>query len=305
MKDSKAAAVISSLRLRTLPLSLSGVMLGSAIAAAEAEISVMALICLLLTTVSLQILSNLSNELGDVIAGTDTAERKGPSYGLNSGALTPIEMRRLILAFTALSMLFGTLLIYFSFGTLFSNEALAFMLLGAAAIIGAVRYTLGKNPYGYRGWGDAAVFVFFGLVSVMGAYYLMSGGIESPLVLLTACAIGCFSVGVLNINNIRDMKTDAPNRVTVAIKLGEKRARIYQTALVCTGWILMLCYTALTFGSPWEFLYLITLPAYIVHLIGAWKRKDADLDKMLPLLVLATFALSLLASLAVIVGARS
>ena len=172
--------------------------------------------------------------------------------------------------------------------------ALAF-LLGAAAIVGAMKYTLGKNPYGYRGLGDVFVFIFFGLVSVLGGYYVAARELPPLIMLLPASAIGCFSVGVLNVNNIRDMKTDAVNRVTVAIKLGMKGARIYQTILVTLGWALILVFCAVYDFAPGHYIFIITLPLYIKHLQGVWTRSERALDPMLPMLVISTFFLSILA----------
>ena len=217
---------IRSMRLRTLPLSLSGVLLGTLLALADYKIKGLTVLFLVLTTVCLQILSNLSNELGDVLHGTDTAERQGPQYGLNGGSMTIPQMKRLIGAFVLLCILFGLAMIQTSFGTLLSMDAICLMLLGASAIGGAMKYTLGRNPYGYQGLGDIFVFLFFGLVSVLGSYFVVSHAWPSWIMLLPAAGIGFFSVGVLNVNNIRDMKTDAANRTTVAIKLGAKRARI-------------------------------------------------------------------------------
>ena len=185
-------------------------------------------------------------------------------------------------------------MIYVSYGTLFSFDALGLMLLGAAAIAGAMKYTLGRNPYGYRGLGDIFVFIFFGLVSVLGSFFVASHTMPHPYMLLPASAIGLFSVGVLNVNNIRDMRSDAANRVTVAIRLGPRRARIYQTVLIVLGWALLLTYCLLRFQDPWHYLFLLTLPLYVIHLSGVWKLDGRELDKMLPLLVMSTFLLSLL-----------
>ena len=186
-------------------------------------------------------------------------------------------------------------MIQVSFGSLFKTESICLEVLGAAAIVGAMKYTLGKNPYGYRGLGDVFVFIFFGLVSVLGGYYVAARELPSLIMLLPASAIGCFSVGVLNVNNIRDMKTDAVNRVTVAIKLGMKGARIYQTILVTLGWALILVFCAVYDFAPGHFLFLITLPLYIKHLQGVWTRSERALDPMLPILVISTFFLSILA----------
>lgn len=291
----KLKAAIQSMRLRTLPLSCAGVLLGILLAVADWKVDSWTAILIVLTTVCLQILSNLSNELGDVLRGTDTAERQGPQYGLNSGGISIADMKTLIGVFVGLCVVFGTAMTWRAFGTLFELTPIMVLLLGAAAIAGAMKYTLGPNPYGYRAKGDIYVFLFFGLVAVLGAYFVCTRGLGLHWkLLLPAAGVGCFSVGVLNVNNIRDMKTDAANRVTVAIKLGARRARIYQTVLIGLGWACMAAYCLLCWPSWWHWMWVITLPLYILHLRGVWTREDRALDPMLPLLVMSTFALSLL-----------
>ena len=283
------------MRLRTLPLSLSGVILGVTLAADKTDVSPWTAALIFLTTVCLQILSNLSNELGDTLSGTDSADRQGPKYALGSGDMTIGDIKKLILMFIGLCVISGLAMIQVSFGSLFKTESICLEALGAAAIVGAMKYTLGKNPYGYRGLGDVFVFIFFGLVSVLGGYYVAARELPSLIMLLPASAIGCFSVGVLNVNNIRDMKTDAVNRVTVAIKLGMKGARIYQTVLVTLGWALILVFCAVYDSAPGHYIFIITLPLYIKHLQGVWTRSERALDPMLPILVISTFFLSILA----------
>ena len=283
------------MRLRTLPLSLAGVILGVMLAADNTDVSPWTAALIFLTTVCLQILSNLSNELGDTLSGTDSADRQGPKYALGSGDMTIGDIKKLILMFIGLCVISGLAMIQVSFGSLFKTESICLEALGAAAIVGAMKYTLGKNPYGYRGLGDVFVFIFFGLVSVLGGYYVAARELPSLIMLLPASAIGCFSVGVLNVNNIRDMKTDAVNRVTVAIKLGMKGARIYQTILVTLGWALILVFCAVYDFAPGHYIFIITLPLYIKHLQGVWTRSERALDPMLPMLVISTFFLSILA----------
>ena len=291
----KFKAAVKSMRLRTLPLSMAGVLLGILLAVADYRVNPWVVLLIVLTTVFLQILSNLSNELGDVLHGTDTADRQGPQYGLNSGILKVKEMKFLIAGAATAAALSGLGMIKVSFGTLLSLESLCLILLGAAAIMGAVKYTLGRNPYGYRGLGDLYVFLFFGIVSVLGAYFVSAHTIGSWKLILPAASIGFFSVGVLNVNNIRDMKTDAANRVTVALKLGLKKARIYQTVLIVLGWAAMITYVLLRFPDIRHWLFVITLPLFIKHLHGVWTRTDRGLDPMLPLLVISTFAFAILA----------
>lgn len=297
----KVAAVIRSMRLRTLPLSLAGVVLGLLVAASDGYSSWIVLIFTVLTTICLQILSNVSNELGDYMHGTDTNDRQGPAYSLQAGALNVKEMKWTIAVMVMLCCLFGSMLVAFSFGTLFSLPALFTLLMGGSAIWASMHYTLGKNPYGYRGLGDIFVFMFFGLVSVMGAYFVVAHSL-SLILLLPASAIGCFSVGVLNVNNIRDMKTDAGIRVTIPLKIGERRAKIYQSCLIIGGWLLMILFVTLRATTICSWLFMLTIPLYVVHLRGVWQLSGKRLDAMLPLLVMSTFVFSLLTGFGLIIS---
>ena len=294
----KVKAALQSMRLRTLPLSMAGVLLGILLAVANWKVDLWTAVLIVLTTVSLQILSNLSNELGDVQRGTDTAERQGPQYGLSSGGMSLSGLKTLVDVFLGLCILLGSAMTKRAFGTLWDLTPILILMLGAAAIVAAMRYTLGPNPYGYRAKGDIYVFLFFGLVAVLGAYFVCTKGLGLHWkLLLPASAIGFFSVGVLNVNNIRDMKTDAANRVTVAIRLGLKRSRIYQTVLVGLGLACMAAYCLLCWPSPWHWLWLLSIPLFLRHLHLVWTRTDRALDPALPLLVVATFLFSLLAGL--------
>lgn len=296
MKD-KIKAAIFSMRLRTLPLSLSGVVLGLMLAMKMHEASVWLIVWLLLTTVCLQILSNLSNELGDFLKGTDGEQREGPMYSLAQGAISVRDFKMLIAVFVVLCCCFGAAMIWTSFGTFLAWQPLMLLALGTAAIWAAMHYTLGKNPYGYRGLGDVFVFIFFGLVSVLGAYYVVAHTIDSWSLLLPAITIGCFSVGVLNVNNIRDMESDAATRVTLPLRIGAINAKIFQSILMALGWLCMVFYTLVTYTSLWNFLYFLTLPLFLIHMNMVWKRNGKDLDPALPLLVLSTFAFALLAGI--------
>lgn len=294
---SKLKAAVFSMRLRTLPLSLSGVVLGLMLAMKTQEVSLWLIVWLLLTTVCLQILSNLSNELGDFLKGTDGEQREGPMYSLAQGAISVKEFKRLIAVFVLLCCVFGAAMVWISFGTFLAWQPLMLLALGVAAIWAAMHYTLGKNPYGYRGLGDLFVFIFFGLTSVLGAYFVVAHTIDSWLLLLPAVTIGCFSVGVLNVNNIRDMESDAANRVTIPLRVGALNAKIYQTVLIVFAWLCMLLFTVATYTSPVNFLYVLTLPLFSMHLRMVWTRDGSSLDPSLPLLVLSTFAFAILAGI--------
>lgn len=298
----KISACLKSMRLRTLPLSEAGVLLGTFIALSKSGTWFWTIFFLILTTALLQIVSNLSNELGDTLHGTDTADsRQGMHYSIMDGDMTVPQMKRLIAVMVVLCCLSGLAMIWFSFGTFFALESVALVVLGAAALWAAMHYTLGSNPYGYRGLGDLFVFIFFGLVSVCGGYYVCSHDLGNLLVLLPGAGIGCWSIGVLNVNNIRDMKTDALTRTTVAMKMGERGARVYQTVLVLLGWALMILYTALTAQGWKPWLFLVTLPLFILHLRGVWNRKDRALDPMLPMLVMSSFITSLLMGIGILI----
>ena len=283
------------MRLRTLPLSLAGVVLGVFLACAGHSVSPWVIILIMLTTVSLQILSNLSNELGDYLSGTDGGSREGPLYSLAEGKISVEDFKRLIVLFVFLCCFFGSAMILTAFGKLFCAKGLALVVLGACAVWAATHYTLGKRPYGYRGLGDISVFIFFGIVSVMGGYFVVAGTLDSWTVILPATTIGCFSVGVLNTNNIRDIESDADTRVTIPLKIGERKAKIYQTALITIGWLAMFIFTAITFKSVWNLLYLLTLPLFIAHVAGVWRYHGSALDKYLPMLVISSFVFSILA----------
>ena len=289
-------ACLRSMRLRTLPLSLAGIVLGVLLAAKVCDYDLLTVVLLALTTVCLQILSNLSNELGDTLSGTDRSDRQGIHYSIQDGEMTVPEMKRLIGCFAILSCLVGFAMVWSAFGTVFAPLPAAFLALGAAAVWAAMHYTLGEHPYGYRGLGDIFVFIFFGLATVCGGYYLTCL-VWDWRILLPAASIGCFSVAVLNVNNIRDMKSDAATRTTVALKLGLRRARIYQTALIAAGWVLMTVYAA-TEPLHWlHFAYVLALPGFVKHLHGVWTREDRALDPMLPMLVMSTFLFALLAGI--------
>ena len=286
-----AKAAFKSLRVRATPLVLSGVTMGISAARVDGPVKWTTALFLALTAVFLQFVSNLSNELGDYLHGTDRADREGMKYSMQSGELSVRDLKTLIGTCILFSCIFGLSMIYTSFGTLLSVLSINFIVLGVLAIIAAMRYTLGRNPYGYRGLGDIYVFLFFGLAVVCGGYCLCSGNPHPWHSILPACAMGCFSVGVLNVNNIRDMKSDAATRVTMAIRMGEKGSRAYQTALVAAGWVFMLMWSA---AYSHSFVYVLTLPLFIVHLTIVWKKSGRALDAMVPMLSISTFLLSLL-----------
>lgn len=285
---SKIKAYIRSFRLRTLPLSVAGIVLGTMLAAADGAFHVGRFVLAVLTVLLLQILSNVANELGDTLHGTDSDERQGMVYSLQSGEISIAAMKRLIIWLVALSMLSGTALVATSFGALFSREGVMMLLLGALAIAAALGYTLGRHPYGYMGLGDLSVFLFFGLLSTVGGYFLMCWQVDWRVV-LPASACGLWAVGVLNINNIRDMESDRKNRVTIPILLGERGAKVYQCLLELLPFVLLVVYSTLR-QTPYSYLVLIFLPLYVAHLYGVWHARVRELDGRLPQLSMLTVA---------------
>lgn len=275
--------LIKSMRLRTLPLSLAGVVCGGLLALGAHGGSWWAFALVLLTACALQVLSNLSNEMGDHLSGVDGEGREGPNYSMTDGGLTVKQMWRAINGTVVACCVIGLAMV------LVSGSPWWVLLLGAAAIWAATHYTLGKKPYGYRGLGDLFVFIFFGLVSVLGSYFVIAHTIDFDASLLCpAVGVGLLSVAVLNVNNIRDMASDEGLRKTVPLRIGEHCARWYQTALIVIG---VGCFI----WSPIMFRYCgLTVPFFVWHIIGVWTRRGNRLDPMLPLLVISTFVIALL-----------
>lgn len=293
---------ISAARLRTLPLSISGILVGSAIAAGREEFSVVIFSLALATTLGLQILSNFANDYGDFVKGTDNEERVGPQRALQSGIINQKEMLTGMVITGVLTLFLAGALIYVAFGTENFLYALLFLVLGIAAIAAAVKYTVGKSAYGYRGLGDVFVFIFFGIVGVYGCYFLYTIELDWR-VLLPSFAIGALSAGVLNLNNMRDRISDAnAGKNTLVVKLGAKKAKKYHYFLLIAAMLFMLLFTAVSYEAPDDLLYLIAF----IPLFGHFKRvKQNDnpilLDPELKRLALTTFLLAILFSLGQII----
>lgn len=300
---------IQSFRPRTLPLSVSGIILGSSLALREdilegESFSWIVFGLAILTTLSLQIVTNLSNELGDMLKGTDNENRLGPHGALQSGILTPLTYKRMIVIFTIVSILLGIGLLKVAFGSIFSKESLWLLFSGGLAIVAAITYTLGSKPYGYRGLGDVSVFIFFGLLSTLGSYYLFRPfPDELWMILPPAITAGCFITGVLNVNNIRDYENDATHgKNTLIVKIGPVRGKIYHFLLIIGGWVLMLEYTLVSFGSILDLLYLLSLPLFIWHLREMSRKNGRTLDPQLKVLSLSTLSFCLLAAIGAVMG---
>jgi len=292
---------IQAARLRTLPLSVSGIIVGSFLAAAENKFDWKICLVALATTIAFQILSNYANDYGDGIKGTDNKNRVGPIRALQSGEISQHQMLNAIKITGVLSFLLALFLIYLAFGNCYLNYSLLFMVLGIAAIGAALKYTMGKRAYGYSGFGDLFVFIFFGLVSVCGSYFLFTKHLNY-IIFLPAFSVGLLSVGVLNLNNMRDLESDKlAHKNTLVVKIGAEFTKYYHYYLLITAFVMALLFASFTYQSPWQFLFIIAFIPIFKHLLTVYKTKDLkNLDPELKKLALSTFLFSLLFGLGLI-----
>lgn len=292
---------IQAARLRTLPLSISGILVGSAYAYYQHKFEWIIFVLALLTTLSFQILSNFANDYGDGIKGTD-ANRIGEKRLIASGEITSVQMKKAIISNGIIAFILAVALIYFAFGQENFIYSLLFLVLGIASIVAAIKYTVGNNAYGYSGFGDVFVFIFFGLVAVVGSNFLYSKSIDIKL-FLPAIAIGMLSTAVLNLNNMRDIENDRiANKNTLVVKFGLKFGLWYQRVLIFVPIILYIIFLFdFRNGNPGFailFLYLA-----IAHNKKITKIVDPkDFDPLLKKVALSTFLFAVLLSLKLIVG---
>lgn len=284
---------VRAMRLRTLPLAASSILMGGALAFQFNFFRPIIFFLSLLTTVFLQILSNLANDYGDAFTGVDSESREGPSRTVSSGEILPKSMKNAIVLFGILSLVTGLYLVYIAFGKV-DYVFLLFVIIGLFAIAAAVKYTMGKSPYGYKGLGDVFVFFFFGLVGVLGSYFLHAEMVSVELV-LPAIFCGLFSTGVLNVNNMRDIQSDSEaGKRSIPVRLGIEKARSYHILLVIFGYLSMVVFTVLTFTSIYQFTFLIALPVLIVHIKKVTQLEGKNLDPLLKELSLATLGIVIL-----------
>jgi 1,4-dihydroxy-2-naphthoate octaprenyltransferase len=293
----KFKAWISAARLRTLPLSVSGIIVGSALGYNNFSGTNIFWLAIA-TTLGLQILSNFANDYGDGVKGTDNEDRVGPQRALQSGAISKKEMYRGVVFMALTTLGVAVALIYVSFGKENFFYSVFFFILGLTAIAAAIKYTMGSSAYGYRGMGDLFVFIFFGLVSVVGCYFLFAKKL-SILVFLPATTIGLLSATVLNLNNMRDYHSDKKvGKNTLVVKLGINRARTYHFTLLIMAMLSMLVYLYVTYKTPINFLFLIAYIPLLIHIRKVAKTSNPELlDPELKKIALTTFLLSILFSL--------
>lgn len=285
---------LKAFRLRTLPLAFSCAITGTFLAAANGVFRWHILILTLLTTLLLQVLSNLANDYGDAVSGADNSSRVGPQRVTHTGLVSLKEMKIMIIIFAIAAFISGIALIITGLWGAPLSDKLIFTAFGVLAIIAAMRYTMGKKPYGYRGLGDIYVFVFFGLLGVMGSYYMQTQDFNL-LVLLPAASIGLFSTGVLNLNNLRDEANDREARKnTIVVRWGTGFAKRYHIFLIISGVVTAIIYTATSGGSWYNFLWLLMVPLFYSGMMRVWRAaKPEDLISELQRLAMATFLFSL------------
>jgi 1,4-dihydroxy-2-naphthoate octaprenyltransferase len=287
-------AWIKAFRLRTLPLALSSVALGCFVAYYDGLFNLKVCLLAATTTLFLQILSNLANDYGDSKHGVDNTGRVGPVRAVQSGVIAPLAMKRMVILFMGLSLFSGLWLIYEGTRGIPALYVFLFLVLGLGAIAAAVKYTIGRNPYGYSGFGDFFVFVFFGLTGVLGTYFLNTHSLKWE-VLLPGSAMGFLSAGVLNLNNMRDRVNDQQNgKNTLVVIMGIEKARWYHFSLLLGSVICGFTYMLINYHSPFQMLFLLTLPLLWINVVVVFRNTTPEeLDPYLKKLAIASLIYSL------------
>lgn len=294
---------IKAARLRTLPLAMSGILMGSFLALMAEDFNVRVTVLAIVTALFIQIFSNFANDYGDSQKGTDNQHRVGPRRTVQSGEITPLQMKIGMAVMILLSLAFGIWLIAEGTKELDLRSFMLFLTFGILALVAAYRYTAGNNPYGYAGLGDIAVFLFFGILPVVGTFFLNTHTVSAG-VFLPAISIGLFSTGVLNLNNMRDIENDRNSgKKTMVVRMGSARSRYYHNSLVLIGWMTALVFVAIVYHSPWELLFVITLPLFIRDLVKINQIKEPrQLDPFLKKLSIATLLFTLLFGIGIIMA---
>jgi len=290
---------IQAARLRTLPLSVSGIIVGTGIATFESKFNLLVFILATLTTIGFQVLSNFANDYGDGIKGTDD-DRVGELRLIAAGLITPKQMKNAMISTALLTLLCALVLIYVAFGSDNFIKSVVFFFLGIASIVAAIKYTVGKSAYGYSGLGDVFVFLFFGLLSVLGSYYLYTHELTKLSILMPAAAFGMLSTAVLNLNNMRDQIQDRKaNKNTLVIKLGSQKAKFYHFSLIIGALLLLVIYKGIQASMSYhDWLFLIAfIPLFLNLKVVAQNIIFSELDKELKKVALSTFFCAVLFAL--------
>lgn len=283
---------IKAARLRTLPLSISGIILGGFLAMSDGLFNGVIFSLAILTTIGFQVISNFANDYGDGVKGTD-AIRIGEERMVSSGKISPKQMKKAILISVILTIIFALFLIYESFGLSNFGYSLLFFVLGIGSIVAAIKYTVGDLAYGYSGFGDVFVFLFFGLLSVLGSYFLFTKEIYF-LLTLPAISIGLLSTAVLNLNNMRDYQNDKKSKKnTIVVKIGLKAAKRYHYSLLLLSFISAVSYVVLTYTKTVQFIFLLAYIPLVIHALFVYNNKEElRLDAELKKVALSTFLFS-------------
>jgi len=296
-------AWLKASRLRTLPLAVSGILLGNFLAVEKGAFDPAVGVMTLLTAVLLQVLSNFANDYGDSIHGADTDERLGPERMVATGEITTSQMKKGVITIGVLAFIAGVTTLILSLDVIGYKAAGLLFILGIVSIMAAYEYTASSNPYGYEGYGDVSVLIFFGLLSVGGAYSLQVGRFDI-WVLLPAFAMGLFSTGVLNINNLRDLPTDQKtNKQTLPVRMGLQQAKVYHLWLLALGALFTIMYGIKVYDEWWQYLFLVVLLLFGVNARTIWKgHQPSDFAPCLKQLSLFTFFYSVLFGISIMLG---
>ncbi len=255
---SPTQAWLESLRPKTLPLAFSAIVVGTALAWWQGHFDPLVAIMALVTAGLLQILSNLANDYGDAVKGSDKPDRIGPLRGMQKGAISLEQMKRALVITIVLTCVSGLALVAMAYQTM--ADFIGFLVLGCLSIIAAITYTMGNRPYGYIGLGDISVLIFFGWLSVMGSWYLQAHSLI-PAIILPATACGLLATAVLNINNLRDITSDRENsKNTLVVRLGPVNARRYHSVLLFGALICLALFNLISLHSPWGWLFILAAP---------------------------------------------
>jgi 1,4-dihydroxy-2-naphthoate polyprenyltransferase len=294
---------VKAARLRTLPLAVSGILMGAALAGLDEGFNLKVTLQAIVTALLIQIFSNFANDYGDFEKGTDNDSRVGPRRTVQGGEITPAQMRGGMIVLALLSLASGIWLVAEGTKGLSLSVFGIYIALGVLALIAAFKYTAGRNPYGYAGLGDLAVFLFFGLLPVVGAYFLNTHQV-SWQIFLPAISIGLFSTGVLNLNNMRDVENDRTSgKNTMVVRMGSSKSKIYHSWLILTGMATAIIFVAINGKSTIQWLFLISFPLFINDLIQISKiASPKKIDPFLKKLSLSTLLFTALFGLGIILS---
>lgn len=286
-------AWLKAFRLRTLPLAMASILMGSFLAYARGVFRTEVFVLASLTTLLLQVLSNLANDYGDSVHGADGDARKGPQRMVQAGIISPQAMKRAMGVFALLSLLSGLALLWVSLG--WGMAFWVFLGIGLLGIVAAVTYTSGPKPYGYAGLGDISVMLFFGWVGVMGVYYLYAGVFDA-YILLPATSSGLLATAVLNVNNIRDIASDKQaGKMSIPVRIGRKAACRYHAVLLSGALVCAFAYVLLQGYTPQGYLFLLAAPFLLINQQAVLHKTDPrDLDPYLKQMALSALLFTLL-----------